>query len=115
MQIDDAFLEEVGLKDLSASERPAMLQHIRESLEVRLGQSLSKNIPDALLVEFFTHIKAGQSEQALAWLRKNIPNYSQIVKAELASLKKEIRANAAQILKQAEIPISSSEADDKSH
>ena len=115
MQIDDRFLEEVGLKDLPDSERPAMLRHIREVLELRLGQSLSKDMPDALLAEFFTHIKQGKSEQALVWLRQNIPNYSQILKAELSSLKKEIKVNAPQILKQSEISLSASEADDKTH
>ena len=98
---DDSFLEEVGLKDLPADDRPAFLKHAREVLEVRLGESLSKGLSDDLLAEFFSHVQQDQPEQALAWLRKNVPGYSRIVQDEMTRLKAEIKVDAPRILEHA--------------
>ena len=97
-KLDYEFLEEVGLKDLPENERPAMLKYIQEVLEVRVGRSLSKGLPDELLEEFYSYARQNQSEEALAWIRKNAPNYSEVVRLEMIKLKQEIKSSAKQIL-----------------
>ena len=94
---DDSFLEDVGLKELPPDERPAFLKYAREVLEVRLGESLGKGLSDDLLAEFFSYVQQSKPEEALAWLRRNVPNYSRIVKDEVARLKAEIATDASRI------------------
>ena len=41
-QLDDKFLEEVGLGSLPADQKQAFLAHLREQLELRVGTQLSE-------------------------------------------------------------------------
>ncbi len=97
-KLDYAFLEEVGLKDLPEDEWLVMLEYIQEVLEVRVGRSLAKGLPDELLEEFYSHARQNRSKEALAWIRKNVPNYSEVVRSEMTKLKQEIKSSAKQIL-----------------
>lgn len=97
-KLDYEFLEEVGLKDLPEKEKLAMLQYVREVLEIRVGRRLAKGLPDELLEEFYSYTQQNKSDEALAWMRKNAPHYSEIARAEVMKLKQEIKLNAKQIL-----------------
>ena len=99
--LDDKFLEEVGLRDLPAEERPALLQFVRQLLEERLGETLSKGLPNDLLMEFLAHAQAGRRDRAFEWLRQHVPGYPQAAKLEIAKLKSEIKAAAPEILRRA--------------
>ena len=48
-QLDDKFLEEVGLGSLPADQKQAFLAHLREQLELRVGTQLSEGLSDAPL------------------------------------------------------------------
>jgi hypothetical protein len=43
-------------------------------------------------------IAKNKEKSALSWLETNFPNYKEVVKSELDSLKQEIQASSAQIL-----------------
>ena len=109
--LDDKFLEEVGLRGLPAEERPVLLRFIRQTLEGRLGETLSKGLPDGLLLEFLSYIQANRRDQAFKWLHQHAPGYPQVAQAEMARLKAEIKAAAPAILKHA----NETKAVDKSH
>lgn len=97
-KLDDNLLRELGLGTLPAEEKNRMLQHIYETLEMRVGMQLAQQMSDEQLDEFEGFIDRNDEAGALKWLETNFPNYKQVVAAELEKLKNEIKASAAQIV-----------------
>ncbi len=103
-QLDDKFLQDVGLGDLPEDQKKAFLDHFREQLELRVGTRLSDGLSDAQLEEFESFIDR-KEDRVDAWLTANVSNYSEdtiyqqlragapanipenVIKAEYASLK----------------------------
>ena len=103
-QLDDKFLQDVGLGGLPEDQKQAFLDHFREQLELRVGTRLSEGLSDGQLAEFESFIDR-DSEKVDAWLAANVPTYQEdqiyvqlkagapasvpesVVKAEYASLK----------------------------
>ena len=100
-QIDDKFLEELGLGALPGEEKEKMKAHIYESLEMRVGMKLASGMTEAQLDEFESLMNANDEAGALKWLETNFPNYKQVVAEELEKLKGEIKSAAPQILSEA--------------
>jgi predicted RNA-binding Zn ribbon-like protein len=97
-KLDDNFLQELGLGTLPPEEKKAMLNHIYETLEMRVGMKLAEKMTNEQLDEFEEFIKRNDEAGALKWLETNFPNYKQVVADELETLKTEIKAAAPQIL-----------------
>ncbi len=75
-QLDDKFLQSVGLGDLPADQKQAFLQHTYETLEERVGTRLAESLSEAQLEEFegfATH----NEEKINAWLAEHVPNYAE--------------------------------------
>ena len=75
-QLDDKFLEEVGLGGLPDEQRQMFLDHFREQLELRVGTKLSEGLSDAQLQEFESFIDRNE-ERVNAWIATNVPEYEQ--------------------------------------
>jgi len=73
-QLDDKFLQDVGLGDLPADQKQAFLDHFREQLELRVGTRLSEGLSDAQLEEFEAFIDRNE-ERVNAWIQANVPDY----------------------------------------
>lgn len=97
-KLDDNFLQELGLGSLQAEDKKAMLNHIYETLEMRVGITLARQMTDAQLTEFESFMDTNDEAGALKWLEHNFPNYKQVVADELDKLKSEIKQQAPQIL-----------------
>lgn len=97
-QLDDNFLQSLGLGAMPDDQKPAFLQHIYEELELRVGTKLSEGMSDDQLADFEKLIDANDEAGALKWLESNRPNYKQVVAEELEKLKQEIGSNRDQIL-----------------
>ena len=97
-QIDDAFLESLGLGTLPQQEKENMKRQIYEALEMRVGMTLASNMTEAQLDEFEGLMNKNDEEGALKWLESNFPNYRQVVAEELEKLKAEVKSSAPQIL-----------------
>lgn len=97
-KLDDNFLQELGLGALPAEEKKAMLAHIYETLEMRVGMKLAEQMTNEQLDEFEGFIDRNDEAGALHWLETNFPNYKQVVADELEKLKAEITTAAPQIL-----------------
>ncbi len=95
MRVDEDFLEEVGLGEMPEDEKAAFMEHAREELEMRVGQSISSILTDAQLAEFDEIV---DDEAAADWLQENAPNYRDIVLNVFKSFKREIIAEQAKIL-----------------
>lgn len=50
--IDDSFLESVGLGGLPAEQKGGFLQYAQDQLEIRIGEKMSSNLSEAQLDEF---------------------------------------------------------------
>jgi len=103
-QLDDKFLQDVGLGDLPEEQKKAFLDHFREQLELRVGTRLSEGLSDGQLEEFESFIDR-KDDRVNSWLVSNVPNYAEdaiyqqlkagapanipenIIRAEYASLK----------------------------
>lgn len=97
-KLDNNLLEELGLGALPAEEKTKMLNHIYETLEMRVGMKLAERMTNQQLDEFESFIDRNDEPGALKWLETNFPDYKQVVADELEKLKAEIRQNAQAIL-----------------
>ena len=73
-QLDDTFLEEVGLGGMPEDQKKPFLQHVYDQLEYRVGMRLSDGMSDAQLEEFESIIDKDQ--QAVDnWIAQYAPQY----------------------------------------
>jgi hypothetical protein len=101
LKLDNNLLDELGLGGLPEEQKRAMLQHIYETLELRVGTDLANQMTDQQLEEFEKFIDEGgdaNQSQALQWLERNLPHYKDVVNRVFEELKTEIRNMAPQIL-----------------
>ena len=73
-QLDDKFLQDVGLGDLPEDQKQAFLAYFREQLELRVGTKLSEGLSDAQLSEFESFIDRDEAKVD-EWLQANVPDY----------------------------------------
>lgn len=97
-KLDNTLLEELGLGSLPAEEKNKMLNHIYETLEMRVGVKLAEQMSNDQLDEFEGFIDKNDEAGALKWLESNFPDYKTVVASELDKLKSEIKQTAPQIL-----------------
>lgn len=73
-QLDDKFLEELGLGAMPADQRKVFLEHVYSQLELRVGTRLSEGLSEAQLSEFESFVDR-DSEKVRAWIAANAPDY----------------------------------------
>ena len=95
MQFDETFLQEMGLTAMPEDQKQAFLDYVKEELEVRIGERISRGLTDIQLNEF--DLIDDQAE-ATAWLEKNRPDYRDIVTRTIEEMKSEIRANRSRLV-----------------
>ena len=101
LKLDNNLLDELGLGTLPEDQKHQMLQHIYETLELRVGTQLANQMTDKQLEEFEKFIDSGgdaNQAQALQWLETNLPNYKQVVQDTFDALKVEVKGMAPQLL-----------------
>lgn len=52
IKYDEDFLARVGLSDLPVNQKPIFLEHVREELEIRVGERISENMTEEQISEF---------------------------------------------------------------
>ena len=73
-QLDDQFLQDIGLADLPEEQKKPFLQHVYDQLEYRVGVRLSEGMTDAQLEEFEAIIDR-KPEVVDAWVAQHAPAY----------------------------------------
>jgi hypothetical protein len=73
-QLDDNFLNDLGLDQLPESERKAFLVHIYSELELRVGVKLSEGLSEEQLGEFESFVDR-KEDKVQAWVAANAPDY----------------------------------------
>ncbi|MEI9913663.1 MAG: DUF5663 domain-containing protein [Candidatus Saccharibacteria bacterium] len=102
IQINDALLTEIGLGSLPQEDKRGLLNHIYETLELRVGMRLADQMTNEQLDEFEKYFEARDDKGAFNWLESNFPNYKDIVQQEFDKLKAEVAQSAPQILSAAQ-------------
>lgn len=73
-QLDDNFLNDLGLNELPEAERKAFLVHIYSELELRVGVKLSEGLSEEQLGEFESFVDR-KEDKVRAWVEANAPDY----------------------------------------
>lgn len=73
-QLDDKFLQDIGLGSLPEDQKQAFLQHIYSELELRVGTKLSEGLSDEQLAEFEAFVDRDE-QKVSTWFAANLPNY----------------------------------------
>src|SRR5689334_29568 len=76
-QLDDKFLQEVGLADLPADQKEAFLQYVYQELELRVGMKLSEGMNEEQLGQFEALVDRDE-QKVIAWFEKYLPNYMEL-------------------------------------
>ena len=74
-QLDDKFLADIGLNELSEDQKKPFLQHIYDELELRAGTRLSDGLSDAQLSEFESFVDRND-EKVRQWVSTNTPDFA---------------------------------------
>lgn len=98
LKLDEDLLIQLGLASLSAEDKGAMLQQIRDTLEMRVGTRLAGQMSDQQLDEFEQFVNNQDDAGALRWLETNFPNYKDVVNEEFDKLRAEIKQAAPEIM-----------------
>lgn len=92
--INEDFLQEVGLSAMPEAQKQDFLAYVKEELEVRIGERISKGLTESQLSQFDMLDKSKAAE----WLEINRPDYREIVAKTIAEMKEEIRANRSKLV-----------------
>jgi hypothetical protein len=74
-QLDDQFLQDIGLADLPEDQKKPFLQHVYDQLEYRVGVRLSEGMSDAQLEEFESIIDR-KPDVISAWVAQYAPDFA---------------------------------------
>jgi hypothetical protein len=73
-QLDDKFLQDLGLDQLPEDQKQAFKEHIYSELELRVGVRLSEGLSDVQLSEFESFVDR-DDEKVHAWVSAHAPDY----------------------------------------
>ncbi len=93
-QLDDKFLQDVGLQDLPEDQKQAFLQHIYSELELRVGTKLSEGMNEEQLAQFEAFVDQDE-QKVVAWFERYLPNYREL--PDFQSLKASAPADVSAI------------------
>lgn len=91
--IDDKFLADIGLADISVEEKKQAIEDIRIALESRVGVKLTQGLSDEQVDQFKTILSSDDQKAAMDWMENNIPNYREVVMLELDAIVDHIKHN----------------------
>jgi hypothetical protein len=73
--VDEKFLNELGMTDLTETRRKEIFPILQEELEMRAGTAICSRLTDGQILEYETIIENGAKEN-LRWLKTNEPAYA---------------------------------------
>jgi hypothetical protein len=74
IQLNDEFLSDVGLATMPIPHRAAFLEHVYETLELRVGSALSESLSDEQLTEFEAIIDR-RPQLVAGWVEMHAPDF----------------------------------------
>ena len=96
-QFDRKTLSGLGIT-LPETDMEALCRLLTETLELRVGEQMSRRLSDDLMDEFDRVIDAGDDDAVAQWLEEYLPEYSAIIDGECQRLLQEVRDNALAVM-----------------
>jgi hypothetical protein len=93
-QLDDNFLNDLGLGSLPEEQKKAFLQHVYDELELNVGTKLSEGLNEMQLQEFESFVDRDE-EKVRGWFEKNLADYA--TKPDFQQLKASAPADVDEI------------------
>ena len=97
--LDDEFLTDIGLTDLSDEEKQQTLESIKVALDAKVGAKITQDLSDEQINQFNNIVASDDSTATLEWIEKNVPNYQDIVMQELDIIIEQIKHNNLMFVK----------------
>lgn len=94
--ITKSLLDEFGIT-LGDQDITALLVHLNETLEERIGAEITESLDDEKLAELVDLQENASDEEISAWLTANIPELQQITQDEIDILLGELAENSDSI------------------
>jgi len=91
--IDDKFLDSLGLSHLSEEEKQEVTDKIQTALETRVAIKITQGLAESQVNEFNNLLSGEDPQPVMDWMEKFIPNYRDIVKAELDGVVDQVKHN----------------------
>lgn len=87
-QVDDQFLEAMGLSGLQGEAKEKALNDILYTININVGNRVADILTDEQLEDFERLSRPGADpEKLVLWLRHAIPDYQQMVEEEIKKLR----------------------------
>ena len=93
--LDEQMLITLGLGILTPQQKNAVLERVLEVLQDRVGAKLGASLSERQLDEFSAIVTSLGEAGALQWLERNVDDYGEVVRDELALIAERLRAVAA--------------------
>ncbi len=98
IKLDQELLVSLGLGSLSEKDQKDLLNHILETLQMRLGLRLTNQMTEEQFNEFQIYADNQDQASAFKWLETNFPNYKEITQDEFDKLCEEVKQSSPAIL-----------------
>jgi Protein of unknown function (DUF5663) len=89
--IDEAFLNELGITITDEKDRLAKIAELQDELELRVGNTIAEHLSEAQIDEFEKINDKGDEAVSLAWLEVAYPDYKKTVATTFEALKVELK------------------------
>jgi hypothetical protein len=96
--ITEDMLTELGI-DLTGQDKIALLAHLNDTLEERIGVEITESLNDVQLKELLDLQESGKDDEITAWLEQHVPDLPEIVSDHIDVLLGELAENADDINK----------------
>lgn len=100
MQVDDQFLQAMGLDGLEGEEKAKALDDVLYTLNMRVGKRVAEILNEEQAAQFEKLSDSVSNEEISKWLEDNVPNHAQIVEEEAQKMKNEVQATVNQVMGQ---------------
>ena len=91
--IDDNFLASLGLGHLNEDEKQEVVNKIQSALESRVAIKITQGLTEGQVNEFNNLLSGDNPQPVMEWMEKFIPNYRDVVKAELDGVVDQVKHN----------------------
>jgi hypothetical protein len=91
--ITESTLDALGI-DLSGQDKDALLTHLNETLQERVGAEITESLDDAQLQTLLDLQDKATDEDLGTWLEQNVPDLKQIVQDEIDIILGELAENS---------------------
>jgi len=98
--ITESTLDALGI-DLDGQDKDALLAHLNETLQERVGTEITESLNDDQLKTLLVMQENAPEEELGTWLEQNVPDLKQIVQDEIDILLGELAENSDGINKTA--------------